>query len=204
MSVELLPPWRVVLGEMRRASDAELMTRTRRGEVDAFSVLVDRHKHALVNYLTSLSRDRDRAEEISQATFVRLFMLVEQYDERGQFLPYLFRMATNLYRTEERKIRRRRLLLHVFSSNGVHETPSPQAEFLREEATERVTAALARLPLRYRSPLVLREIEGWSYKDIAAALDCREGTVKSRINRGREQLRRLLEPYWNGGRVCPQ
>ena len=180
------------------------MTRTRGGDVHAFSVLVDRHKHTLVNYLTSLSRDRDRAEDVAQETFVRLFELVERYEERGQFLPYLFRMATNLFRSEERKSRRRRLLLQVFSSNGDHQPNSPQTEFLRAEATERVTAALARLPLRYRSPLVLREIEGWSYKDIAAALDCREGTVKSRINRGREQLRRLLEPYWNGGRVCPQ
>jgi RNA polymerase sigma-70 factor (ECF subfamily) len=63
-----------------------------------------------------------------------------------------------------------------------------------------VEAALGGLPLRYRAPLVLREIEGLSYREIAVALGCREGTVKSRINRARERLKALLEPYWRGSR----
>ena len=91
----------------------------------------------------------------------------------------------------------------MFSRNGHHPSEngtSPQEELLRKEVGLRVTEALAGVPLRYRSPLVLREMEGWSYRDIASALNCREGTVKSRIHRGREELRRLLEPYWNGGR----
>ena len=184
--------------------DSELMKRLQAGDRRAFATLVDRHKHRLINYLTALTRDRDRSEEIAQDAFLRLYQHADRYQERGQFLPYLFRIAVNLVRSEERKRRRREWLLHTFSAgngNGGREThaPSPQAELLRDEVGVRVGEALEALPLRYRSPLVLREIEGWSYSDIASALKCREGTVKSRIHRGREQLRRLLEPYWNGG-----
>ena len=67
------------------------------------------------------------------------------------------------------------------------------------EIGDQVGAALASLPLRYREALVLREVEEWSYEEIAVALGCRIGTVKSRICRGREQLRQLLSPYWTGG-----
>lgn len=88
------------------------------------------------------------------------------------------RIATNLLRSEQRRAARWRLL--------------------GREATEVVEEALAELPLRYRAPLVLREIEGLSYREISVALECREGTVKSRISRGRAELRTLLEPYWKG------
>jgi RNA polymerase sigma-70 factor (ECF subfamily) len=76
--------------------------------------------------------------------------------------------------------------------------PSQERRLLSGEATRVVEDALQALPLRYRSPLVLREIEGLSYREIAIALGCREGTVKSRINRARERLKTLLQPYWQG------
>lgn len=186
---------------MTSVDDAELLNRVQSGDRDAFAGLVNRHKDKLVNYLTVLVRDRGRAEELAQEVFLKLFVNVNRYQERGQFLPYLYRIATNLVRSEERTRRRRELLLRAFSSNGNGHRPqrSPHAELLSMEIEERVGEAIAALPLRFRSPLTLREIEGWSYRDIADALNCREGTVRSRIHRGREQLRRLLEPYWNGG-----
>ena len=165
---------------------------------------MDRHKHSLVNYLTALTRNRDRAEELAQETFVRLFRGASRYQERGRFQPYLFRVATNLVRSEERRHRRWIAVEALISQDGGRAVASPQSDLLRAEATERVKLALGELPMRLRAPLILREIEGWPYKDIAASLGCREGTVKSRINRGRAQLRRLLEPYWNGGLACPE
>lgn len=184
---------------MNPVTDAELMTRMRSGDQEAFAQLVDRHKDGLVNYLTGLTRSRDRAEELAQESFLRLYEHSARYREQGQLVPFLFRIATNLLRSEERRARRWRFLSMKISSNGHEPGPSPQARLLEEEAREHVTRALAELPLRYRSPLVLREIEGWSYRDIATALGCGEGTVKSRINRGRTRLRHLLSPYWNGG-----
>jgi RNA polymerase sigma-70 factor (ECF subfamily) len=185
---------------MNAPGDGELMTRVQSGDREAFAMLVDRHKAKLIRFLTALSRDRDRAEEVAQDAFVRLFELSHRYHEQGQFTPYLYRIATNLLRTEDRKRRRRAILLKAFGANGNHEgAPSPQTVCLQDELRFRLSEAIEALPLRYRSPLVLRDMEGWSYGDIARAMSCGEGTVKSRIHRGRERLRRLLEPYWNGG-----
>jgi RNA polymerase sigma-70 factor (ECF subfamily) len=183
---------------MNQADDAALMTRVRSGDREAFGQLVDRHKDALVNYLTGLTRSRDRAEELAQESFLRLYQSSARYREQGQFVPFLFRIATNLLRSQERRARRWRILSMRFSSNGHDPGPTPQALLLKEEATQRVAWALAELPLKYRSPLMLREIEGWSYREIASALGCQEGTIKSRINRGRDRLRHLLSSYWNG------
>ena len=78
-------------------------------------------------------------------------------------------------------------------------TPSPEVEQRQQEVRREVALALAALPLRYRVPLVLYEIEGWPYLDIARQLALSEGTIKSRIHRGRERLRRRLASYWYGG-----
>ena len=185
---------------MEGLSDAELMEQMRAGDQGAFAQLINRHKNPLVNYLVRLTGCRDRAEEHAQEAFLRLYQASKRYAEQGRLLPYLYRIATNLVRSEERKARRWQFLSYAFSSNGHRPEPSPQALLLKAEVKQKVTAALRELPTHYRAPLVLREIEGWSYQDIARAIGCREGTVKSRINRGRSQLRDILEPYMNGSK----
>lgn len=179
-------------------SDAELMARVRGGDRDAFADLVDRHKDAVVSYLTRLSGDRDRAEDLAQDTFLRLFRAAPGYTEQGYLRAFLFRIATNLVRSGERRERRLRLLL-PFIPREEHAEPAAASGMLRRELQREMSAALAKLPLRYRVPLVLHEIEGWSYGDIAQELGCREGTVKSRVHRGRKQLKQKLETYWSGG-----
>jgi RNA polymerase sigma-70 factor (ECF subfamily) len=178
--------------------DATQMARVRSGDRDAFADLVDRHKDAVVNYLTRLTGNRDRAEDLAQETFLRLFRSAGSYSEQGLLRGYLFRIATNLVRSEERREKRLRLLL-PFLGRQDHTEPAAPSGLLRQEMHREVSAAVAQLPLRYRVPLVLHEIEGWAYSDIAQALGCREGTVKSRIHRGRQQLKERLAPYWQGG-----
>jgi RNA polymerase sigma-70 factor (ECF subfamily) len=187
-------------GALRQeASDADLMVKVRAGDREAFADLVDRHKDAVVNYLTRLSGSRDRAEDLGQETFLRLFRSAGGYVEQGYLRAYLFRIATNLVRSEERRERRQRLLLPLLGGEPDRSEPSAHAGLLRQEMQRELATAVARLPLRYRVPLVLHEIEGWSYADIAAELDTREGTIKSRIHRGRQSLKRQLESYWIGG-----
>mgnify|MGYP001829035997 CR=1 FL=1 len=181
-----------------RDADARLMARVQSGDVGAFEALVDRHKNGLVNYLTRLTRCRDRAEDYAQEAFIRLYRHRDRYRERGQLAGYLYRIATNLLRSDERRAARWRSLEGLYRAGLDATLPSPQQRVLGGEAGERVTEALARLPLRYRAPLVLREIEGWSYAEIASALGCRPGTVKSRISRAKARLRPMLESYWNG------
>ncbi|MGH9361882.1 MAG: RNA polymerase sigma factor [Thermoanaerobaculia bacterium] len=188
------------IGAVVRVGDDELMARVGAGDRDAFATLVDRYKDAIVNYTTRLTGDRDRAQDLAQETFLRLFRSAPRYSEQGQLRAYLYRIATNLVRSEVRRERRLRLLQPLlFGAGPAAEPPSSAASLLRDELQRQVAAAVAALPLRWRLPLVLHEIEGWSYAAIAAQLGLREGTVKSRIHRGRRQLRRALEPYWNGG-----
>lgn len=189
-------------------SDAELMERSRARDPDAFAQLVDRHKDLMVNYLARLTGCRDRAEDFAQETFVRFYQQLDRYREEGTLSAYLLRIATNLVRSDERRKRRWRMLLPVLSysglmaagSNGGRPEPGPQAEALAREEHREVTEALASLDLLYRAPLVMREIEELSYRQIADALGCSEGTVKSRLFRGRQLLKQKLVPYWNGGR----
>ncbi len=183
--------------------DGELLAQAQAGERQAFAVLVDRHKDILVGYLTRLTGDAERAEDLAQEAFLRLFTSARTYEERGQLRAYLFRIATNLLRSEERRSSRWRRLRGLFAhTNGHAEGGLPASQERRLLAAEiggLVEEAISRLPLRYRAPLVLREIEGLSYREICGALGCREGTVKSRIHRGRQLLRQRLEPYWIGG-----
>jgi RNA polymerase sigma-70 factor (ECF subfamily) len=181
-----------------KVSDAELMARVRGGDRDAFAELVDRHKDAVVSYLTRLCGNRDHAEDLGQEAFLRLYRAAVTYSEQGYLRAYLFRIATNLVRSEERRERRLRLLLPLLGG-AEPAAPAAPSGLLRQEIHREVAAALARVPMRFRVPLVLHEIEGWSYADIAEDLGCREGTVKSRVHRGRQHLKQGLEPYWIGG-----
>ncbi len=186
-------------------NDGQLLTRSRARDADAFAQLVDRHKDQMVNYLARLTGCRDRAEDIAQETFVRFYKKIHHYREEGTLSAYLFRIATNLVRSEERRKRRWQMLQPIlahggFATNGGRPA-SPQAEALASEEHRQVTRALASLDVLYRAPLVLREIEGLSYRQIAGTLGCSEGTVKSRLHRGRQMLKERLAPYWNGGQT---
>lgn len=180
-------------------TDDALMQRVREGDDDAFGEIVDRYKDSLVNYLTHLVRSRDRAEEVAQDAFVRLYRNSDKYKQQERLGPYLFRIATNLVVTEIRRERRWSLLLPRLHASTRQTTPSPDTNLFTSEIQRQVAAAIDRLPINYRAPLVLFEVEEWSYDEIAKALDVRVGTVKSRISRARELLRRHLAPWWTGG-----
>ena len=94
----------------------------------------------------------------------------------------------------------RNLLLLRFGDReeATPEAASPLADLQRSEVQREVAAALSALPIAYRSAVILREVHGWSYEEIAVSLGCSEGTVKSRISRGRDELRRRLLPWRNG------
>lgn len=189
-------------------STTDLLQRSRSNDQEAFGLLVDRHKGLVVNYLTRLTGSRDRAEEIAQETFVRLYQKLDVYRHEGALSAFLLRIATNLVRSEERRKKRWRNLRPVLVaseflpfSRVVDSSRQGDQEgmLLASEEQRMVARALASLDLLYRAPLVLREIEGCSYQEIAEALDCQEGTVKSRLHRGRQLLKERLAPYWNGG-----
>jgi len=173
-----------------------------------FEAIVVEHQDLLLNYLTRLTGDRERAQDLAQETFVRFYENRERYREEGSPRAFLLTMATNLLRDEERRRRRWLGLLPVFSLGGrspdgvqtesLPRERDPQRLYLSAEAQQRVQAALAELDLLHRAPLVLREIEGLAYQEIATILECQEGTVKSRLHRARQALKEKLAPFWQG------
>jgi RNA polymerase sigma-70 factor (ECF subfamily) len=183
---------------MHEPADDDLMQRVRDGDDDAFAGIVDRYKDALVNYLTHLVRSRERAEEIAQDAFVRLYRNAAKYKEQERLGPYLFRIATNLVVTEARRQKRWNLLLPRLHASSRQSAPPADVPLLADEIQRQVASALDRLPVKYRAPLVLFEIEEWSYDEISKALEIASGTVKSRISRARELMRRHLAPWWIG------
>ncbi|HEY6843534.1 MAG TPA: sigma-70 family RNA polymerase sigma factor [Thermoanaerobaculia bacterium] len=180
---------------MELETDGVLIGRARDGDDSAFALLVDRYKDSLINYLRHLTRSHDRAEEIAQDAFVRLYRSGTKYERLG---PALFRIATNLAISHARREKRWKLLLPMFTAAHPKHEPA-RDPLMVSEIQSKVTAALERLPLKFRAPLVLYEIEEWPYQEIADALGCRIGTVKSRISRARALLRAELESWWVGG-----
>src|SRR5688572_8255561 len=125
-------------------TDDALMQRVREGDDDAFGEIVDRYKNPLVNYLTHLVRSRDRAEEIAQDAFVRLYRNAANYKEQDRLAPYLFRIATNLTVTEVRRAKRWTLLMPRLHASTSQSTPSPDANLITDEIQKQVNAALER------------------------------------------------------------
>ena len=165
----------------------------------AFTEFVDRHRNSLINYLTHLTRSRERGEELAQESFVRFYRSGWQTRADEQLAPYLFRIGTNLSVTLVRRERRWQRLLPSLTARHPQSAPPADRPLLAEEIQQQVRGALDRLPVKFRAPLVLFEMEEWSYEQIATALGCRIGTVKSRISRARAQMRTLLESWWIGG-----
>lgn len=189
-----------MVSDYAACADSELFALVRRGDRTALGCLVDRHKDGLVNYLTRLNGCRETAEDMAQETFLRLVERTSNYVEQGKLVQYMYRIATNLVRSKQRRERRWRLLTPMLVSSNGHgyHAPAQHRSVARRELAASLSAALATLPLHYRTPLVLRDVEDWSYREIAEMLGCREGTVKSRIHRGRELLRQQLESEWPG------
>ena len=184
---------------MERATDAELMVRVKQGDEDAFGQIIDRYKDAMVNYLTRLCGGRDRAEDMAQETFLRLYLTRDRYQESGRLGGYLYRIATNLVRSEARRAKRQRLLsFGLLGEKDSLNGSTPHMDLVRREEQGMIQDAIRRLPLNFRLPLVLHEIEGLSYPDVAQVLGQKQNTVKTRIFRGRRLLQGLLESYYNG------
>ena len=182
--------------------ESALADRLCSGDPEAFRLWVNQHKDQLVNYLTKLTGQRSRAEDLAQEGFLRFYRtVVSRPFHNLNPVPYLYRIVTNLLRSEERKARRFVWVAALLKPRPAGPADSAQAQekILQDETRIELARALARLPLRYRVPLVLREIELWAYRDIADVLNLNEGTVKSRIHRGKAILKQQLEAFWQGG-----
>jgi RNA polymerase sigma-70 factor (ECF subfamily) len=187
-------------------SDLELVERARAGDPDAFRDLVVRHQRRVYAVALGIVKDRDQAWDVSQDAFVRVHQHLAEFRDESSFSTWLHRITARLAIDALRKERpaRRNDLADVpeavlrEAAPGVLGTAlgtDPQETVLRRELSARMTEALGQLPDLHRSILVLRELDGLSYEELAERLSIPKGTVMSRLFHARKKMQALLAGY---------
>ncbi|MDA2927856.1 sigma-70 family RNA polymerase sigma factor [Acidobacteria bacterium AH-259-G07] len=173
--------------------EKELIQRCQRGDQEAFREVFKRYQHKIFRLCYHFAGDGSDAEEITQEIFLKMYLSIGQFDLRSGFYTWLFRIAVNECLQHRRKKAARKVPLDERAlSLSVRET-LPLDSLLSHEKQAQVQKALEKLPGKYRLALLLKEIEGLSYREIARIFGVSEGTVASRLNRAREQFRRVYQ-----------
>jgi len=176
--------------EGSRDEDAQLVEAIRRGDPDAFAELVRKYQHRVVGLARGLLPDRADAEDVAQEAFLRAYNGLRRFRGASQFRTWLFQIVLNTARTQRERQRARPEVMPAEDElEAVAGNDRLEAAIVMRD---RVTRALAALPAELREAVVLRDVEGFDYREIADALGVPIGTVESRIFRGRRQLRAAL------------
>lgn len=188
-----------------KLSDHELVEATQKGDESAFAEIMSRYRNPITNYLYRFLNDYEEAVDLAQETFVRVYFALDRYHTQYAFSTYIYRIATNLAISEIRRRKRRKLLslTGLFQSEDESSTEFqppddralPDAELVDDEQSRMITRAIAALPEKYRVPVILRDVQGLSYDEVAATMELGLGTTKSRISRGRALLKEKLQSY---------
>lgn len=185
---------------MSSRDDWQLVADARDGDMDAFAELVRRYERPVVHFCQRMIGSREDAEDIAQESFVRVFRYLERLTPAAKFSTLLFGIARNLTLNFIRDSSRRGRGTTFSLTNDEQGEQSIEDERMRPDRIARLTEIELRieegmklLSPQHREVLVLRELQGLDYTSIAEIVKCRKGTVKSRIARAREQLKRHLE-----------
>ena len=186
-------------------TDHALIEATKNGDEAAFAQIVGRYKSPITNYLYRFLNDYEEAVDLAQETFVRVYFAIDRYHTEYAFSTYIYRIATNLAISELRKRKRRTILslTGLFQSEDDEQTEfqppdhrnRPDEDLVDDERSKVIAKAIVTLPEKYRVPIILRDIEGKSYDEVAEILDLGLGTTKSRISRARGLLKEKLKHY---------
>jgi RNA polymerase sigma-70 factor, ECF subfamily len=180
--------------------EAALIQRCAAGDESAFAELVADHQRMVVQLAINLLGDRDEALDLSQEVFLRVFRTIGRFRGQSTLKTWIYRIAVNQARNRHRFWRRRHradqvsLDVHVATHGEFFSAPTsrPDRVFAQKELATRLEQALSGLPFDQRTAIVLREVDGLSYEEIAYSLGVAVGTVKSRLTRARQALRMEL------------
>ncbi|MFW6414227.1 MAG: RNA polymerase sigma factor [Verrucomicrobiota bacterium] len=186
-------------------TDAELIERFNRGEKEVFNILADRYVGRAYQIAYGVLGSREDAEEVAQDVFVRIYKALPRFRGDARFSTWMYRIAMNLARNKyrwnktrgsQKKISLEETEEEEDNSYGIQvpaKEPAPDEQTDLTEFQQKVMREIENLPQLYKEALILRNIEEMSYEQIAETLDCKLGTIKSRIARAREELRKRIE-----------
>lgn len=192
--------------DLPRMSDEALLSSSLEGNLVAFDLLVDRYYDRLYGYLIRFLKDSDMAEDLLQETFLRVWKNRAEFRNIASFSTWIYTIAGNLARSEWRRRKRWRMI----RLGPSRDDDEPEIELADEGigpdsiveirmAVEELTEEVHKLPDRYREVVILRDIQGMTYEEIAGIVQVPVGTVKSRLNRGRLILQEKMGK-WNEGK----
>ena len=178
------------------STDSELVKRVQKGDKGAFDLLVLKYEHKIVNLVMRYVRDPETALDISQEAFIKAYRALPRFRGDSAFYTWLYRIAVNTAKnylaSQRRKPMDIELDLQDPEQYALHaklkETDTPEAITLGQELQEVLERAIHALPEDLRTAIILRELDGMSYEEIAETMDCPVGTVRSRIFRARDAI----------------
>jgi RNA polymerase sigma-70 factor (ECF subfamily) len=178
--------------DRRSVSDARLVEEARRGDKEAFGELVTRYERRLIRVILRFVPDVEQARDLAQETFFRVYRRLDQFDPARRFGPWMFRIGVNLTLDYLRK-RKRRLRWSLFSDAPSETAPDPETPDPRTQLdlSQEVRAVMELLPEKYRSVLILRDLENFTTSEIAAILNRKEATIRWRLAEARKQFKTL-------------
>jgi len=194
------------MGETR--TDDALIARVQRGEKSAFDVLVLRYQHRIVKLVGRYVRNPSDALDVAQEVFIKAYRALGNFRGESAFYTWLYRIAINTAKNALAARARSPLEFELDRGDGeeprdlqarMKDTATPEALALTEEIRTTVNAAMEKLPEDLRTAIMLRELEGLSYEEIAESMACPVGTVRSRIFRAREAIDARLREVFEGG-----
>jgi len=184
-----------------KTDDQRLVERVQGGDKRAFDVLVLKYQHKIVKLVMRYVRDQSEALDVTQEAFIKAYRAIPKFRGDSAFYTWLYRIAINTAKNHIVAMKRRPMEydLDLQESSGyethaqLHDLDSPEQIAEREELRETVQSAINTLPDELRDAIVLREIEGMSYEEIATAMNCPVGTVRSRIFRARDAIDKAIK-----------
>ncbi len=178
------------------STDKELVKRVQKGDKGAFDVLVLKYQQKIVNLVMRYVRDPEQAMDIAQEAFIKAYRALPRFRGDSAFYTWLYRIAVNTAKNHLAAQRRRPMDIELDLQDPeqydlharLKETDTPEGVTLSHELQRTVEKAIAALPDDLRTAIILRELDGMSYEEIAQTMDCPVGTVRSRIFRARDAI----------------
>ncbi|OGA18110.1 MAG: RNA polymerase sigma factor RpoE [Betaproteobacteria bacterium RIFCSPLOWO2_12_FULL_63_13] len=186
-----------------RELDQELVERAQRGDKHAFELLVSKYQRKLSRLLARFVKDQTEVEDVAQEAFIKAYRALPSFRGDSAFYTWLYRIGINTAKNYLMALGRRAPTMSEFDSEEAEEfdagdrlrdNNTPENQLMSKQIARTVNDAMDRLPDELRSAIQLREIEGLSYEEIAVAMNCPIGTVRSRIFRAREEIAERLKP----------